>query len=307
MKTECPHCKGRFTVKDEYVGKSGRCPRCRGVFTMQAVVETVTAKSPAAPAAVAPPGGLPGQVPMPSATAPPAAGAADIRGGGYASPMLRAMATTALLAGCILVAAIVIWSARMQLGLLERAADGEQISRTEKEANDSREALVFLASAAAGIAAFAVYLSWKHRAYSNLSALGTDRTRFSPAGSVAWYFCPIANLWKPYQAMMDIVRGSAPETSLIAKNSAIFVGVWWLLCWVCIVAGIVSRGMGMRAKGSELVLPSKVVIVSSIVTILSGVLTIVLVWSLSRSQVKRAKVLSSAATGSDNTDESARD
>ena len=39
MKTECPHCKSRFTVKEESVGKKAKCPKCIQMFTIELLSE----------------------------------------------------------------------------------------------------------------------------------------------------------------------------------------------------------------------------------------------------------------------------
>jgi len=39
MKTECPHCKSRFTVKEESVGKKAKCPKCSQAFTIELLSE----------------------------------------------------------------------------------------------------------------------------------------------------------------------------------------------------------------------------------------------------------------------------
>ena len=47
----------------------------------------------------------------------------------------------------------------------------------------------------------------------------------SPGWAVGWYFVPIANLWKPYQAMKEIWRVNVSDTT-----PSIFP--WWWLFWI---------------------------------------------------------------------------
>jgi hypothetical protein len=49
---------------------------------------------------------------------------------------------------------------------------------------------------------------WIYRANKNLGTLSGEQMRFTPGWSVGWYFIPIANLYKPYQAMKEIWRVS---------------------------------------------------------------------------------------------------
>jgi predicted Zn finger-like uncharacterized protein len=39
MKTECPHCKTRFTAREESVGKKAKCPKCSQPFTIELVAD----------------------------------------------------------------------------------------------------------------------------------------------------------------------------------------------------------------------------------------------------------------------------
>ena len=53
------------------------------------------------------------------------------------------------------------------------------------------------------------FLKWIYRTNFNLRALSQERMSFTPGWSVGWYFVPIANLFKPYQAMKEIWANSA--------------------------------------------------------------------------------------------------
>jgi hypothetical protein len=71
---------------------------------------------------------------------------------------------------------------------------------------------------------------WFHRASSNLRGLGRYGMAFTPAGCAGWFFVPIANLWKPVQAMAEIWRASDPEAdqgSWFASSLSPLIGVWW--------------------------------------------------------------------------------
>lgn len=40
MKTQCPHCKSKFNVKEANIGKQAKCPKCTKPFTIQQYAET---------------------------------------------------------------------------------------------------------------------------------------------------------------------------------------------------------------------------------------------------------------------------
>ena len=83
-----------------------------------------------------------------------------------------------------------------------------------------------------GVAALttAVVVSrWIYRANSNARALGAAEMAFTPGGAVGWYFVPIANFWKPYQAMREIWKASASPFGWQRQRVSALLPCWWLL------------------------------------------------------------------------------
>ncbi len=78
------------------------------------------------------------------------------------------------------------------------------------------------------------FLRWVHRANKNLHELSPGSMTFSPGWSVGWYFIPIANLIKPYQAMKEIWFVAHRQS--LSKSS--ILGWWWAL-WIA--SNILSR------------------------------------------------------------------
>ena len=82
------------------------------------------------------------------------------------------------------------------------------------------------------------FLLWAYRSYRNLSALSDRDLRFSPGWAVSWYFVPIMNLFRPFQVMKEIWKGSdpdadpsRPEEGKGRTGSPLLQGWWglWLL------------------------------------------------------------------------------
>lgn len=73
---------------------------------------------------------------------------------------------------------------------------------------------------------------WIYRANSNARALGAREMAFTPGGAVGWYFVPIANLWKPYQAMREIWKASAGPLGWQRRPVSALLPCWWLLALV---------------------------------------------------------------------------
>jgi hypothetical protein len=74
-------------------------------------------------------------------------------------------------------------------------------------------------------------LRWIYLASANAHALVGDGMRFKPGWAVGWYFIPVANLWKPYQAMKEIwqVSSGRPDWK---KMPAPAVMRWWWGLWL---------------------------------------------------------------------------
>ncbi len=91
------------------------------------------------------------------------------------------------------------------------------------------------------------FLRWIYRANKNLHSLSSDPMIFSPGWAVGWYFIPIANLFKPYQAMKEIwvvaQRGAAQDASL--------VGWWWFLWIVSNFLGRITLKLTLRANDAK--------------------------------------------------------
>ena len=95
---------------------------------------------------------------------------------------------------------------------------------------------------AAYIAAGVASLMLIYRFAANVHAMGGFMD-ISPGWSVGWYFVPIANLWKPYQAMGQIWRASgAGEAGL---------GLWWTFWIIGSVSGNISGRIAWRAETLE--------------------------------------------------------
>lgn len=69
----------------------------------------------------------------------------------------------------------------------------------------------------------------------------------TPGWAVGWYFIPIANLWKPYVAMRDIVRASTLEVGL----SGWLLPTWWTLWIVSQITDRVTKKLANVAAGWE--------------------------------------------------------
>lgn len=131
--------------------------------------------------------------------------------------------------------------------------------------------LLFHASSYIGIyiATAVVFLRWIHRAHLNAIGLGATGKRFSPGWAVGWFFIPIANLWKPYQAMKELWQTSSKPEAWESESVPALLGGWWVLWLLSNVLGQASARLAFReGSGQELAVASEVLsLISSLVDI----------------------------------------
>jgi len=111
-----------------------------------------------------------------------------------------------------------------------------------------------------------VFLMWIYRARKNAEWLGARGMRFSPASSVGWYFAPIFNLWKPYQAMKEIWQASKNPGAWQTVSLPGLLSTLWT-CWIVNnMVGNASFRLAFRADSPADLMASAVVSVVSEVT-----------------------------------------
>lgn len=134
----------------------------------------------------------------------------------------------------IVVAIISIVSGTMENELLTDYQNNVYTSQEEAvadgEANDQRQGIIFIFRILVFIASGILILRWIYCANDNVRQLGAKEMTFTPGWSVGWYFVPIFNLWKPYQAMKEIWRASySPSNWRNAVAAGSPLPWWWFL------------------------------------------------------------------------------
>jgi len=123
-----------------------------------------------------------------------------------------------LLRASLAVSVISVISGIMEYRLLQAIAAGQFDSDAEMtaaaRANDLRQGIIGVAYIVLLLTTSVVVLVWIYGANRNAHAIGATGMRFTPGWAVGWYFIPIFNLWKPYQAMKEIWKASAPSRGL---------------------------------------------------------------------------------------------
>ncbi|MEP3653671.1 MAG: DUF4328 domain-containing protein [Litorimonas sp.] len=132
-------------------------------------------------------------------------------------------------------------------------------------------ALLYLPAFLGSVVAFSMF---SYRAMKNLHIWESRSAEMSPGWAVGWYFVPIANLWKPYQAMEQIWDGSNEVVSgKLISNSKI--GLWWALWIVTSIASRISDGMSKMDGPWNIVLKQAAVV--DLIAVLSSIVAIFLI------------------------------
>ena len=123
------------------------------------------------------------------------------------------------------------------------------------------------------------FLRWIYRANRNLHVLSSEPMAFSPGWAVGWYFIPIANLFKPYQAMKEIWTVAHKGT----PGGVSILGWWWFLWIVSNVLSRLTLKLALRAEDTQSYTNSAIAdAVSDGIDIILNVVALVLVTVIAR-------------------------
>lgn len=131
---------------------------------------------------------------------------------------------------------------------------------------------------------------WIYRVNKNSKSLGALNMRFSPAWSIVWYFIPIFNLWKPYQAMKELYQTSVNPTSWESVKVTRYLSLWWTF-WILsfFVGNNSTRGYNEAQTAHEFLGASFLWILSSLTELLSGVFLLIILNIIYKNQMIYSK------------------
>lgn len=104
--------------------------------------------------------------------------------------------------------------------------------------------VAYMAFAVVFVATIVLVAMWIYRAHANVQAAGAEPLANSPGWAVGWFFVPIANLFKPFQAMRELWNVSHNQSDGYSQESAPALKLWWGF-WIVsnIVTNISARSM----------------------------------------------------------------
>lgn len=139
----------------------------------------------------------------------------------------------------------------------------EEAAISAAEASDARQGVVGILQVLVYIVSGFLILRWIHRANWNARALGAHGMRFTPGWSIGWYFIPVFNLWKPYQAMKEIWKASHAPSDWQQHSVPSLLGNWWGLWLLTSMLSNASMRMSLRADDIPDLISASVVTLAS--------------------------------------------
>jgi hypothetical protein len=218
---------------------------------------------------------------------PPSVGSQlDVEMGGHHPTRGLTTALTALLGLSAGRSALSIIAMGVQIELLGRIALG-QFTQAEAATSDT------LVQALAGVelallfATAIVLFVWFNRSNRNARAFGNaEYMQFGP-NAWGWFFCPLLNLWKPFQAFRELWNTSQEPAKY--EPPPVYFGAWWGFWLGGGVLGNLAASMLNQTKVEALVTASGLSIAASVCSIVAAGCLILVVRGIARVQEERAR------------------
>jgi uncharacterized RDD family membrane protein YckC len=183
---------------------------------------------------------------------------------------------------------------------------GDELTQSEAIAHARRTVALVLVALLAFIGATAGFLTWLHRAYRSLPALGAAQPRHDPGWAVAGCLVPLLNLVRPLQVVTELWNSShaaarsAPGTNTPRPPSGALLATWWIGTLAAGALFILGRSMyssGLEEGDLELARSGNVTsIIGFGLGILASLGLIRIIWRIDSLQARCRTLLAAAAT-----------
>lgn len=153
-----------------------------------------------------------------------------------------------------------------------------------------------LTQMAAFLACVILFCMTVNRFNKNARALGSKGLEYTPGWAVGWFFIPIANLFKPYQAVKEIYQASDPRVGEYDWRQSLILAPlgWWWAAWII---GNIVDNIEMRIAWRQIPVPAElsvgISIVSLVLTVAAGILAILVMRAILARQEEKAAAQSS--------------
>jgi hypothetical protein len=163
-----------------------------------------------------------------------------------------------------------------------RARETGQLEDFHRYAELSRSGAFQIFNTVSGlllVATAVVFMAWFYRSYTNIEIAGGPKPRFAPIWAVFGFFVPVMNLFRPYQIMKDVLKGSALITGGSQPLSANLVTIWWV-SWLLWLVGTFCSPLVRGAQMMSL----QLVVLGNLMTLAAASCAILLVRSITTMQ-----------------------
>ena len=219
----------------------------------------------------------------------------EAQGGGYSYRSTQGLATV------IKVSIVVYCLGTLGIMLLNTIGTLRypNFTNLEAEPSDQTEQLLLIGSFGFAVITVLVFLvaavavcMFMHRSNRNARVLGATQMEHAPGWSVGYWFIPILNLFRPYQAMKELYQSSTSPNGSSWRDvePSSMLGPWWG-CWL--IGGMISRAVNrMESKSVDLGMGGVVANwIAAILLISGGVLLTMIVKDIAAKQHAAVKKL----------------
>ena len=181
---------------------------------------------------------------------------------------------------CVL---LTMWTELAFISCLRGLAAGNQAASADTQTIADRMAALGVASAGAQLAAGILFCMWMNRSHHNARALGAKTMRFGP-NAWGWFFCPIVQLWYPYQVVSELWTAVNSRKSMPMTMPTWWAG--WMLAHFTSVCGSFLAGISAASLSrpppsfADLITPMWIQIGGGGLSVLAALLAIAVVRGL---------------------------
>jgi hypothetical protein len=200
--------------------------------------------------------------------------------GGY----LRALKI--VFAVIVAISVLAVISGVMEVLLLNRMIAGDEVSDSQVNFNDARQAIVGLLQFLALIAGAITFILWLYRAYENTDAVAPATRRYGKGWAIGGWFVPILAAWRPKEIINDVWRAGGDHT-----EPPPLLAVWWGFWLVSnFVSNIVVRIALNGDTTEEIRNGSLAYVFSDALDVVAAILAIVVATRITRRLDARAEL-----------------
>jgi hypothetical protein len=185
----------------------------------------------------------------------------------------------------VAISVLAVASGVMEVMLLNQMIAGEEVTDSQVNVNDARQAIVAVLQMLALVAGAITFILWLYRAYQNTDKVAPGVRRHGLGWAIGGWFVPILAAWRPKEIINDVWRAGGGPT-----GPPPLLAVWWGF-WLLsnFVSNIVAR-IGLNGDTTEDIRNGSLAYVfSDALDVVAAILAIVVAVKLTERLDERAK------------------